>query len=314
VSGAPPFRRRPTRPRDEEGWFLFDVLLGALILTVGLIAVMVIFNSSAQSIGLVSSRQAAVTVATSTLSVAAAYGCGFETGLSLPGTPPSTPSAGYPYTNAIWTQCSSVYTGSPGSAFPGELGDPPSAGVVSGGTTYDWSKTVNSVVYYVRYQAIWTQGAAGTTGCPDTLTGGSAAIGPVGETRVTTVQWVARDQAHLLTLSTFGATPTNAVVYSGQTAGGILVTGMAAGSVAQLRVPVTSFDGEGSGTVLVDRRASPGSGAPGSGCAWFPYLPPMPGGTYGVKYFSNGNIQGTPTATAPDTLEVTAGSITSWAA
>lgn len=287
--------------RSDSGWFLLDTVVGALVLTLGMLAAVVVFESTDQGLGQASARQGAVTVATNVLSVATAYGCGTETGLSLPGTPPSQPQA-YPSTEAIWSQCAPVYAGSPAAPFPGELGDPVAAGSVPGGAPYDWATAVNGATYYVRYQSEWAQGAGTAGGCP-AVTGAAT---PIGLDETIDVQWDAPHVVHSIEVTDFVATPSNAAVYDPPGAGGLLVTGMAAGSLAQLSVPVATFEDGGTGTVLVDRLASDG------GCAWFPFLPPQPSGAYGLSYFSSGNPAGPPSA-VDDADTVAPGSITQWA-
>jgi hypothetical protein len=301
---------------NESGWILFDTLIGAVILTIGLLGASLVFNESNQSLEQVTARQSAVALATSLFSVATAYGCGAETGLSLPGRPTTTLGArglGYPFTASIWTECSSLYTGRSGSVFAGALGDPLALRTLPGGSNYSWTTVRDGVTYYVSYQAVWSQGAGGGSGCPPALAGGAAIVEPIGQTRILTVQWLDQRQPQVLQASSFGGVPVEGLEYSSPVDGGLLVTGMAPGSIARLSVSVPSFAPGQMGSVLIDRAASPGNSTSDSGCAWFPFLPPQPPGAYSLAYYANGDTAGAPSATAPGTLSVAPGAITGWA-
>jgi hypothetical protein len=296
------------RRRDESGWVLFDVLIGAIVLTAGLVGVTLAFNQSQQSTARVGAHDEAVAIASTVLSEATAYGCGEETGLSLPGAPPTGPAPGYPYTATLWQQCAAVYAGRSDAPFPGSLGDPVDAVDGPGGARAAWRVTSDGTEFSVSYRASWVPGGA-TGGCPAATGSRSAgAPEPIGQTRTITVAW--EDHGAVVTFATtaFGGVPIDAVVYASPDAGGIVVTGMAPGSMARLAVPVGLFAPGLSGTVLVDRAASAG------GCAWFPFLAPAAPGTYTVWYYAGGAAGGPPTATTPATLAVTAGSLVRWAA
>lgn len=296
-------------PEHEEGWVLFDALIGAVILTLGLVSSSLVFGQGDQSLAQVTDRQGAVALASSLLSVATAFGCGAETGLSLPGTAPPGPAGSYPYTGTIWEQCAPVYAGAPGAPFAGALGDPPDTLALPGGSPYAWATTVDGTAYDVSYRAQWTQAPSDADGCPRVLAGGAAAIAPLGQTRTVTVQWVEAGQVHQFTASVFGGVPVDSALYASPAAGAIEVTGMAPGSLAQLSVPVASFEPGGTGTVTLDRGASAGGG---TGCAWFPFLPPATGGTYRVTYYAHGDPSVPPTAVSPPGLGVDTGAVTRW--
>ena len=171
-------RRRA--PYDDRGWLLLDSVIGALILTLGLLATTLVFNESSRSMTQVTAQQSAVTLATSLLSVATSYGCGAETGLSLPGPALAASGTDYPATQNLWDECAALYAGQSTAPYPGELGDPVDTNAGAGGAAPSaWSVSIGGMAFEVSYQAIWLQRADDTSGCPGTLVGGASAIDPI---------------------------------------------------------------------------------------------------------------------------------------
>lgn len=286
---------------DAQGWILFDLLIGAVVLTAGLLATTLVFNQSQQSTTRVGEHAAAVALATSLLSQATAYGCGAETGTSVPGTSASDGSS-YPDTATLWSQCAGLYAGDPDAPFPGALGDPVTHPVGTGNQVAAWQVSSSGTRFSVNYRATWV----GTTGsCPAATTGTPAPL-PIGQTRTVTVGWSDHGAALTFAATSFGGVPVDAAVYSSPDAAGIVVTGMAAGSMARLTVPVSLFAAGTSGSVSIDRAAS------AAGCAWFPFLLPAGPGTYSVQYYANGDADGAPSAMSPQNLVVVADTLTTW--
>jgi hypothetical protein len=292
--------------RAEGGWVLTDVLIGAVVITVGLVGTTLVLDQSQQSSARVSQHAEAVELATSLLSQATAYACGAETGLSLPAGVPT--DSDYPSTASLWSRCAGVYSGNAATAYPGALGDPVETDVLAVGPPAAWSVTVGGNRFAVSYRATWVAAATGGA-CPDLSSRGGVGPMPIGQTRTVTVHWLDHGASVNFTASTFSGTPVDDAEYSSPDSGGILVTGMAPGSMARLEVPVSIMVPAAAGTVAVDRAASGGGGA---GCAWFPFLPPAPAGTYAVQYYADGDPSGPVTAKAPNTLTVRSGSVATW--
>jgi hypothetical protein len=294
----------------DEGWILFDLLIGAVVLTAGLLATTLVFNQSQQSSTRVSDHAEAVALTTSLLAQATAYGCGAETGLSFPGAAAVGAAAGYPSTVAIWRQCAELYTGDATLPFAGVLGDPVTRPLPPTGAAAAWQEVLGGTEFSVSYRATWVAGTGG--GCPPATPGsaGSPAPAPmpIGQTRTVRVAWTDHGGTTTFAVTAFGGVPIDAAVYSFPDAGGIVVTGMAAGSMARLAVPVSLFDPGVSGVVLLDRAASAG------GCAWFPFLLPAGPGGYSVRYYSDGDASGPPSATSPSSLAVPADTLARWVA
>ncbi len=289
--------------RHDGGWVLTDVLIGAVVLTLGLVGTTLVLNQNQQSSTRVGQHAVAVDLTTSILSQAAAYSCGAETGLSLPATLPDGPD--YPSTATLWSRCAAVDSGDPATPYPGALGDPVESDLVGTGWPAAWTVDTGGTRFAVSYRATWVAAATGGA-CPDASTGAPA---PIGQTRTVTVGWLDHGALVTFSASTFSGIPVDGAGYSSPDAGGILVTGMAPGSMARLVVPMSLIAPGSAGSVAVDRAASTGGG---TGCAWFPFLPPAPAGTYAVQYFASGDAEGPVTASAPATLAVRSASLATW--
>jgi len=233
----------------EAGQALVDVVMASVVLLMAVVATASLFQVDFASEAVVTARSQATRLAQNVLAAVVAYGCGLETGVDLPaGAQPNPAQPGAPYASTVEQRCAQA------DGSQATLGDPA-----------PYTTTVQGVAYTVSVTTVWVRSGAAPGQCPSA--GGGQ---PAGAQQTVSIAWstggVARGP---VVVSNFAAVPGAAVYHDGQD-GGVLVTGMAPGSMAVVSVP---------GFSSVQRFAA-------AGCAWFPFLPP--GAGYQVSYCATG--------------------------
>lgn len=265
--------------RNEEGIGLVDVMVAAVLFLLVVAAVGYVIQQSSIAVAAARERSNASAAANNELSMFISLSCGLETGVDTTASTPAATAAtepGAPSAATLAQRCKQANGTEP------VLGDPtPGFSVSNGG--YKYTVTVGT-----DWALRATTGTSTANLCPS-----STYTPPMGAFRNIRIHWtphasgVPESFPGTGPLTTFAATPPDALLYHNTSDGGIVFTGMAAGSKIVLAVP---------GFSSIQRAVN------AKGCAWFPFLPPK--GGYSAKYYAPAT---TTSPTSLTTLTVTTG-------